>query len=393
VKVGIYNEPSGGAIGGAESSVAILAEALGSRHEVEIVHHRRELTMEKLAEVSGSDLGAVRLRYVEAQPHAFGNSRIPWKRFRDARNWHANLSTPYDLFVNFTHRIPPFCHAPFGILMVLFPLDERPQGQALTASAATNVSPLKRRAKSLYNNLEWQKRFDSYKIKTANSCFTQQWTRRRWGIDCQVVYPPVDTDFGATAKSNLILSVGRFASEGHSKKQLEMMTAFKEMRAESFSGWQYLSAGSLGDEPIDRAYFESVERAGEGCGAKVIANLERARLKSIFAEARIFWHAAGYGEDEERPELSEHFGMVTAEAMAAGCVPVVINKGGQSEIVEHAVNGFLWDTLEELKHYTLLLSGDEQLRSRMARVARLRAQRFSRDLFRSDFLRLVSSYL
>ena len=71
------------------------------------------------------------------------------------------------------------------------------------------------------------------------------------------------------------------------------------------------------------------------CRARVLANLERSRLRQLYAQARIFWHAAGYGECDERPELSEHFGMATVEAMSAGCIPVVINKGGQPEIVEH----------------------------------------------------------
>jgi glycosyltransferase involved in cell wall biosynthesis len=38
--------------------------------------------------------------------------------------------------------------------------------------------------------------------------------------------------------------------------------------------------------------------------------------------------------------------------MAAGCVPVVVNKGGQPEIVEHGKNGFVWNTLDELKAYS-----------------------------------------
>ncbi len=35
-------------------------------------------------------------------------------------------------------------------------------------------------------------------------------------------------------------------------------------------------------------------------------------------------------------------GMTTPEAMSAGCVPVVIRKGGQPEIVRHGLDGFLW---------------------------------------------------
>ena len=110
-------------------------------------------------------------------------------------------------------------------------------------------------------------------------------------------------------------------------------------------------------------------KAGQ-CGAEVVANLGRDCLKKYFELAKVFWHAAGYGESEQRPEMFEHFGIVTVEAMAAGCVPVVINKGGQSEIVRHGVSGFLWDTFDELKEYTLLLARDDGLRKRDGRDRR-----------------------
>jgi glycosyltransferase involved in cell wall biosynthesis len=73
--------------------------------------------------------------------------------------------------------------------------------------------------------------------------------------------------------------------------------------------------------------------------------------------------------------------MATAEAMAAGCVPVVVNKGGQREIVEHGTTGFLWNTLDELKRFTRVLIDDAVLRERMSCAARQRAQRFSRRRF------------
>jgi glycosyltransferase involved in cell wall biosynthesis len=74
------------------------------------------------------------------------------------------------------------------------------------------------------------------------------------------------------------------------------------------------------------------------------------------------------------------------EAMAAGCVPVVINKGGQSEIVEHGISGFVWETLEELKNYTARLISDDNLRLQMSAAARTRAQMFSREMFLKRFV-------
>ena len=77
--------------------------------------------------------------------------------------------------------------------------------------------------------------------------------------------------------------------------------------------------------------------------------------------------------------------------MAAGCVPIVINRGGQREIVEHGVTGFLWNTLDELKRYTLLVARDPALRSRVAEAARQRAACFTPERFVARFREAVAA--
>ncbi|HKG20809.1 MAG TPA: glycosyltransferase family 4 protein [Blastocatellia bacterium] len=392
MKVGIYNEPGGG-IGGSEISVAVLAEALSGRHQVEIVHHKPYMNLERLSEVSETDLSRVRMRYVAAEPYSFGSAREPWRRYREARGWQAGLSKPYDLFINFTHGYPPFCHAPRGALIVLFPLHERPhmevKGEGSAGGSTGGRLPPAHRLKNLYHEWEWRKRISTYQVRTTISRFSQAWTKRRWGFDCEIVSPPADTRFEPCVKTDSILSVGRFAATGHSKKQLEMVAAFGELQSGAPSGWEYFCVGGLGDADADLRYFQSVSRRASDCRATVLANVERSRLKQLYGQARIFWHAAGYGESDQRPELSEHFGIATVEAMSAGCVPVAIDKGGQPEIVRHGESGFVWSRLEELKEYTELLMRDERLRSQMAEAARARAALFSRDLFVKRFLSAI----
>jgi glycosyltransferase involved in cell wall biosynthesis len=203
------------------------------------------------------------------------------------------------------------------------------------------------------------------------------------------LYPPVDNHFDVTDKKDLILSVGRFVASGQ-KHQLEMVNSFSRIVDGGMHGWEFFAIGALGDSPNDMAYFDYVQRRARGRDAYVQANIERTKLRNIYAQAKIFWHAAGYSADETlRPEWQEHFGISTVEAMAAGCVPVVINRGGQREIVEHGVSGFLWNTLDELREYTVQLMRDDGLRSRMSREARARSQLFGRKRFVEQFQNIL----
>ena len=75
--------------------------------------------------------------------------------------------------------------------------------------------------------------------------------------------------------------------------------------------------------------------------------------------------------------------------MSAGCVPLVINKGGQPEIVQHGVSGFVWENLGELKMYTEMVMRDEHMRAQLAEAARARAAFFSREQFINRFLGMI----
>ena len=389
MKVGIYIGSSGSAVGGADLYAAVLAEAMAPLHRVEIIQHNTSLTRQELGGFAGVDLNQVRLLCVERKKNPFGHSIAPWSRYRDARAWSSDLSAPYDLFINFTHLMPAFCHAPRGILVVLFPWFDRHAVWPFNNNGS-KAGFLRDRLLQTYYDWEWQKRFSTYQCKVAISDYTKKWTKQWWGIDSEVIYPPIDTHAAHCKKKiDLILSVGRFTTDGHSKKQLEMVNSFSEISAH-MPGWKYRCVGGLSSKDEDRAYLETVRRSSSTCAVRVDTNLNRGVLEELYGEAKIFWHAAGYGEDEKtHPELQEHFGITTVEAMAAGCVPVVVDRGGQPEVVEHGVSGFVWTTLDELKKYTLRLVDDEPLRTRMAEAARQRSRLFSKEHFVQNFLRLI----
>ncbi len=240
---------------------------------------------------------------------------------------------------------------------------------------------------------------DHYQRVLANSEYTRSWIRRYWKIDSDVLFPPIripghgagaHTGAHAGVKERKILTVGRFfpPGMGHAKKQLEQVQAFGQMvRKGTLDGWELHLAG--GCQPGQRPYLEKVRRAAEGLPVHIHANAPRALVDELFATSSIFWTATGLGEDERtQPWVFEHFGITTAEAMGAGCVPVVIDKAGQREIVRHGVDGYRWSTLEELETYTRVLAADRALRERLAAAAATRAQEFSEDAFAARWAEL-----
>jgi glycosyltransferase involved in cell wall biosynthesis len=276
------------------------------------------------------------------------------------------------------------------VLIVLFPLLHGEPNGTRGAHPAEAFRGLSRRARQIYSDWEWERRLGSYRVKTAISHFSARWTTKRWGGEWEVLYPPADGLARCERKENIILSVGRFT---RMKKQLELVASFAGVRQTHLADWTYCCVGGLHDGKIDNDYYGLVSSAADQ-GTRLLPNLNRGSLLELLGRARIFWHAAGYGEDDaSSPEKIEHFGIATVEAMSAGLVPIVLNKGGQSEIVEHGVSGFLWDTLDEMLHYTVRLAKDEALRDRMAQAATERAKHFSRAAFVQRFLHLSAPML
>jgi glycosyltransferase involved in cell wall biosynthesis len=245
-----------------------------------------------------------------------------------------------------------------------------------------------RLAPSLVTRAESLDFLDTYDLLLANSRYTQRWVERMWRRSSRVLYPPV-TLMARSDKRKLVLSVGRFFTpgSGHNKKQLEMVGAFRRLaqggRAE---GWEYHLVG--GCTPEHQGYLDRVRAEGAGLPVVVHPDASGAELRRLYGEASIFWHAAGLGESAERhPDRSEHFGITTVEAMSAGAVPVVIDGGGQAEIVEQGVSGYRFRGVDDLVRRTQELIDDADRRETMSAAAEQRAQALGWDAFAANVRR------
>ena len=232
---------------------------------------------------------------------------------------------------------------------------------------------------------------DSYDSIWAISRFTQRWIHTYWQRESKLLYPPVDVEnFTPAPKKNQILSVGRFFAGNHNKKHLEMIRAFKEMVDNGLKDWELHLVGGSTPGDIHRKYLAEIKSEAANYPIFIHPDMPYPEMLKLYNESAIYWHASGYGEDENRdPVKFEHFGITTVEGMAAGCVPVVIGKGGQPEIVRTGQNGYLWNSIQELKSYTLNLIHDEPLRERISRNALADSAAYSNEKFQNRLAELL----
>lgn len=217
------------------------------------------------------------------------------------------------------------------------------------------------------------------------SDFVREVLEKHHGIRGHVLYPPV-ADFWSpeVPKRGVVLSVGRFFSGPYNEKRHEVLIdAFKQLRLHSAArGWEYHVVGTCRDDGPTRRYLARLRRSAEGAPITFHCNIPYDDLRRLYAEATLFWHAAGFQVDEARtPERVEHFGMSTAEAMSAGCIPLVVGRGGQREIVSHGRSGFLWETPQELVALSLGLINNPASWPALREGTRDRAREFSRERF------------
>lgn len=227
----------------------------------------------------------------------------------------------------------------------------------------------------------------SWDMAIYNSDFTKRIVEKSWKIKGLVIYPPVSIErFTPLPKKNQILSVGRFFGFLKDKKHEFLIDTFKGMvDKNNLKGWGLHLAGAAGEG--DMEYVEKLKKQAEGYEIYFYPNAQIEEISKLYGESAVYWHAAGFGEED--PKKFEHFGIVAVEAMAAGSIPVVINKGGLKEIVDDRINGFLWNSPEELEKFTLDIIENPKEASRIRAQGMKKAQEFSQEKFINKIKELV----
>lgn len=226
----------------------------------------------------------------------------------------------------------------------------------------------------------------------CNSYYTKGFIDTKFGVDSIVLYPPADINARETPeKENLILTVGRYSklSNGTDFKKLGILVkAFKEFKKKRLKGWKFAIVTSVVES--EEKGFQEFEKTITSEDIKLYKNVPRVDLIGLFAKAKIYWHAAGFGEDlEKHPEWAEHFGISTVEAMSYGAVPLVIDAGGQKEIVSNGSNGYLWRNIEELVKLTHKVALEPMLMKNLADSAVQLSHNFSKERFCEELNHII----
>lgn len=248
-----------------------------------------------------------------------------------------HFTSKFDLFVNSTFRSDLLAAAKDNIYVVSFP--------------QRSISPqVARRYRFLHN-----------------SPFTRRWAETYWGQHAMATVLPILGEYPVSApapasggsraeagpaKEKLLLSVGRFTYGGHCKNHHLVVAAFRELVAEGriSSDWRLEIIGSCDLSRRDAVeYHRDLLSAAQGYNVAIRANADRAVLDDAYARCAVYVHAAGLGTPADRPELHEHFGISTFEALAAGCIPVVYALGGPAEQIAGLPVGGTFANTQELK--------------------------------------------
>jgi len=330
LKIAIYNL-NFATLGGGERRTCALAAHLAREHIVTIFV-QSSVPIATIKTIFGLDLSNVEIIALEHKDHT-----------AEILRWDP------DLFINNSHLSNLPNPARRGIYMCMFP-DLR--------------------------NIDLR----SYHIVTANSRFTAKWINKRWGCPSEVVYSACQNMGPPLMKQKVILNVGRFfdTRTGHHKRQEMLLHAFKGLVDDGLHGWELQLVGTTGPGSENREFVDRLRDDAADYPVHIRSGLEFNELRRAYQKSSIYWHATGFGTSEaKQPGKQEHFGMSIIEAMSAGAVPIAFNSGGPREVIKPAINGYLWNDLEELKALSTQLIKDPQSLQSMAASAVLRSRTFN----------------
>ena len=359
---GIY-DPYIDTLGGGEKYVFTVAQTLlENGYTVDVFTNQDKSIIEKLQNRFNLNLSTARIRPDIFKKHGILSILNKY-----------NITRKYDLFFYLNDGSVPLIFSKHNILHVQVPFNKTP---------------------NLFQKIINLIKLSLFKDIIVNSKFTQARVKQIYLKNSKLLYPPIDiTNFTpAKIKQNIILSVGRFDNLLNAKRQDILIEAFKKLyKGNNLSNWKLVLAGSSLEGESTNSYLSHLKFISKRFPIDFVINQPFNTIKKLFSVSKIYWHAAGFGVNEKTdPQSTEHFGMTVVESMAAGLVPIVINKGGLKEIVSQDFDGFLWEKIDQLVSKTQLLIGHPKKFIHMSQNARNTSKKYSTQNFKNQFIKIIS---
>ncbi len=233
--------------------------------------------------------------------------------------------------------------------------------------------------------VDWLKLQGWSKSANVNSAFTQSVIEQNWRAKIpNILWPLVDvrqSQIRWQDRSPKIISIGRFFKQLHSKRQDVLVEAFRQLNAydPKFAKYHLILIGAVEDQD----YFESVKKLATDLPVEFKTQVSRIELEKLLGEARYYWHATGFEVDEvTHPMQVEHFGMSVAEGMMAGCLPLVVPKGGSKEVLgSQLIEICGWQSIDDLIERMQTFENDRQLRQESLDLCQKQVKQFGQKSF------------
>ncbi|MFB6242520.1 MAG: glycosyltransferase, partial [Halobaculum sp.] len=353
--------------GGADAVCLHACEALGAAHDVTLLtlSHPPLETLDDLFDTAaapvtsvetppfGQQLGGV---FAAAAPHV--GPQLPLRSVLLDR-WLRRRRAAFDLVVSTANE---FAVPGRSLQYVHFP-----QFRAAATTTTTTASNEPQRDVGGLTDRLWTRlaglgdgRLPSGARVLANSTYTADAVRRRYGREPAVLHPPVDPIEGGPTweeRDEGVVILGRIAPDKRTLRALSVVDGVREAGHD-------LTVHVVGTAaPAYRAYAERVvDAVAERPYATLHRDASRDRLEELLTTTK-------YGLSAKP---GEHFGMAVAEYVAAGMVAFAPDSGGQRDVLDGDDDRLFGSIAEAVDLLAAAVERDDRPRRPRDRFARER---------------------
>jgi len=213
-------------------------------------------------------------------------------------------------------------------------------------------------------------------ITMTNSYWTKNMVKKIMGLDSIVVYPPVLDDFKSIPwrkKDNDFICIGRISPEKRIKIVIEIL---KLVRDNGFD----ISLHIIG--PVYSYFYYRKIKALQARNQWIIFEgiVSRKKFTDIISQHRYGIHG----------KKDEHFGIVIAEMIKAGCIVFVPNDGGQIEIVNN--EELIYSNVTEAAQKIIKILKDKEKQEEVLQNLKISAKRFSTAIFKKSIQEVIRNF-